>query len=105
MVKQHHEKFDGNGYPDGLKGKEIMIGARILSVADVFDAMTSDRPYRLAIPTEDVIKEITASSGSQFDPEVVDAFQKVYEKHKEEWPLFNSDNLVGSLSEPVVMKT
>ena len=105
LIRQHHERFDGKGYPDGLKSREITLGARILAVADVFDAITSDRPYRLAKSCEQALKEIAECSGSQFDPEVVEAFQKAYEKHKEEWPLFNSDSLVSLLKEPVAMKT
>lgn len=70
----HHERFDGNGYPRGIKGKEIPLMARIVSVADAFDAMTSDRPYRKAMPKEEAIKEILKNSGTQFDPGVVEKF-------------------------------
>lgn len=70
----HHERFDGSGYGSGKKGEEIPIGARILAVADAFDAMTSDRPYRKSIPQEEAIRRIREGSGTQFDPVVVEAF-------------------------------
>ncbi len=73
-VAHHHERWDGGGYPDGLRGEEIPLEARILAVADAYDAMTSHRPYRRAIPPEDAVWELLDASGSQFDPQVVDAF-------------------------------
>jgi HD-GYP domain-containing protein (c-di-GMP phosphodiesterase class II) len=76
MVLQHHERFDGKGYPDGLSGKTISLGARILAVADVFDSLISDRPYRKAMEYEKVMKIINEGAGNQFDPEVVRAFMK-----------------------------
>ena len=72
----HHEKFDGSGYPNGLKGEEIPIFARIVAVADVFDALTSDRPYKKAWDSKDAIELIKKNSGSHFDPECVEAFLK-----------------------------
>jgi HD-GYP domain-containing protein (c-di-GMP phosphodiesterase class II) len=74
IVRHHHERFDGHGYPDGLRGEAIDIGARIFSVADTLDAMTSDRPYRKGTTFANAIAEITRCSGTQFDPEVVRAF-------------------------------
>ncbi len=74
IVKHHHECFDGTGYPDGLKQEEIPFLARILSVADAIDAMSSDRPYRKSMSKEEIIKELKRCSGSQFDPSVVRAF-------------------------------
>ncbi|MBI5886606.1 MAG: response regulator [Deltaproteobacteria bacterium] len=74
IVGAHHENFDGTGYPKSLKGGEIPVGARIISVVDIFDAMTSDRPYRKGIPTADVIKEMRQVSGTQLDPEMVNLF-------------------------------
>lgn len=74
IILQHHERWDGKGYPQGLKGEAIPIEARIVSVLDAFDAMTSDRPYRKALPIERVIGELKRCSGTQFDPKVVDAF-------------------------------
>ncbi|MDD5285683.1 MAG: HD domain-containing protein [Desulfuromonadaceae bacterium] len=73
-VKHHHEKFNGKGYPDGLKGEEIDITARIIAVADSFDAMTTNRPYRSGLTLEVAFDELRKYSGSQFDPEIVEAF-------------------------------
>jgi HD-GYP domain-containing protein (c-di-GMP phosphodiesterase class II) len=75
MARNHHERFDGKGYPDGLKGKEIPLAARILTVADAFDAMTSDRPYRRALSEEVAAAEIRRNAGSQFCPDVVAALE------------------------------
>jgi len=74
LVRHHHERYDGGGYPDKLKGEEIPIGARIISVADSFQAMTEDRPYRRAMNQEIAVQRLRDSSGTQFDPRVVDAF-------------------------------
>jgi HD-GYP domain-containing protein (c-di-GMP phosphodiesterase class II) len=73
-VYYHHERFDGRGYPDGIKGDDIPIQARIISVADSFDAMTSNRAYRDAFPAADALREIERNRGTQFDPQVADAF-------------------------------
>lgn len=73
-VKSHHERWDGNGYPSGLKGEEIPMGGRIVSLADVFDALTSTRPYRTAMTREKAIEFLQAGSGTQFDPRVVETF-------------------------------
>jgi len=73
MARNHHERFDGNGYPDGLAGAEIPLAARVLTVADAFDAMTSDRPYRAALATEEALAEIRRNAGTQFCPRVVAA--------------------------------
>jgi len=73
VIKNHHERWDGKGYPDGLKGEEIPLLARILSVADAFDAMNSDRAYRKALPFEHCLNELIKNRGIQFDPEVLDA--------------------------------
>jgi putative two-component system response regulator len=70
----HHERFDGNGYPQGLKGEEIPLIGRICSVADIFDALTSERPYKKAWSFEDAIKEIQNCIGKNFDPIVANAF-------------------------------
>ena len=82
LIKYHHERLDGNGYPDKLKGSQIPLGARILHVADSFDSMTSDRPYRPAPGIEYAISELKDKSGSQFDGRVVDTFMNVLEKQK-----------------------
>ena len=78
IVRAHHEKWDGSGYPYGLKGTEIPIGARILSAVDYLDALASDRQYRRAMPLDDVMRRLTAESGKGFDPKVVDVLQKRY---------------------------
>jgi HD-GYP domain-containing protein (c-di-GMP phosphodiesterase class II) len=75
IVRSHHERFDGGGYPMGLRGEEIPLAARIFAIADSFDAMTSDRPYRSALSTEEAVAEICAGSGTQFDPSCVQAFR------------------------------
>ena len=73
-VRAHHERFDGHGYPDGRRGGEIPFEARILAVADAYDAMTSERPYSEAMLLEQAREELAAGAGSQFDPQVVAAF-------------------------------
>jgi putative nucleotidyltransferase with HDIG domain len=77
IVHHHHEHYDGSGYPDGLAGEDIPLGARIFSLADALDAMTSDRPYRKAMTLEDAITEIERCSGKQFDPSIVSAFLRI----------------------------
>jgi response regulator RpfG family c-di-GMP phosphodiesterase len=74
VVRSHHERWDGAGYPDGLEGTDIPLGARVFAVADALDAMTSDRPYRRALPWREAAKEIRRQTGAQFDPTVVKAF-------------------------------
>lgn len=77
VVAQHHERWDGNGYPAGLAGEAIHITGRVLAVADVFDALRSHRPYRLGMPLSKVVRVIEEGSGSHFDPSVVEAFRRV----------------------------
>ncbi len=77
-VRSHHEHYDGTGYPDGLAGEAIPIEARIMAVADAFDAMTSNRPYRNALPEEDALVELRRNAGTHFDPRVVAAFEQIY---------------------------
>jgi len=79
-VKYHHEQIDGKGYPDGLKGESIPMIAKIVAVADTYDAMTTDRPYRRGLSKETAIEELKRCSGTQFDQEVVNAFIQAYEK-------------------------
>jgi HAMP domain-containing protein len=79
-ILHHHERFDGSGYPEGLQGEHIPIIARILTVADTFDAMTSDRPYRSGLSREVAVTEIRQGAGGQFDPRIVEAFMTAYEK-------------------------
>jgi response regulator RpfG family c-di-GMP phosphodiesterase len=77
IVLSHQERFDGSGYPEGLKGDEIPLGARIFAVVDTFDAMTSDRPYRKALSIEAACEEIERCSGTQFDPRVAECFLSI----------------------------
>jgi ribonuclease P protein subunit RPR2 len=77
VVRSHHERWDGRGYPDGLQGEEIPMAARVFAVADVLDALTTDRPYRPASPLSVARKMIVAESGSHFDPQVIAAFRSI----------------------------
>src|SRR5712691_620078 len=78
IVRSHHEKWDGSGYPDGLKGEEIPIGARILSAVDCLDALASDRQYRKAMPIDKAMEIVAEQSGKAYDPQVVEILQKRY---------------------------
>jgi putative nucleotidyltransferase with HDIG domain len=80
LILYHHEHFDGGGYPDNLKGEQIPVGARILHVADAFEAMTSNRPYRNSLGKSEAFRRLTECSGKQFDPEVIDAFLRLAKK-------------------------
>ncbi len=82
MILYHQEKWDGSGYPKGLKGEEIPLGSRIVGVVSAYHAMTTDRPYRKALSDREAVREIKVQSGVQFDPKVVDAFVRVFEKEK-----------------------
>jgi len=81
IARHHHERWDGTGYPDGLKGEKIPPGARIMAVADAYDAMTSDRPYRKAVSPLEAVEELLRCKGTQFDPEAVDAFIIALKEH------------------------
>jgi HD-GYP domain-containing protein (c-di-GMP phosphodiesterase class II) len=83
MARYHHERLDGNGYPDGLKGDEIPAGAKIVTLADSFDAMTTDRPYRKRLPLADVLEDFRVNTGTQFEPKVVCAFCRAFLKEIE----------------------
>jgi putative nucleotidyltransferase with HDIG domain len=80
IIEQHHERFDGTGYPHGLVGEDVLLEARILAVADTYDAMTSDRPYRKALAHDIAIGEIAQNAGTQFDPEVARAFIAMFQE-------------------------
>ena len=84
LILYHQERYDGKGYPKGLKGEGIPLIARILAVADAFDAMTSERPYRKGMPIEKAIGIINGEKSNQFDPEVVDAFLKIYKERQQD---------------------
>lgn len=77
FILHHHERFDGQGYPGGLRGLEIPIGSRIVAVIDAFDAMISSRPYRAGLPSDEALQRLIQASGSQFDPQVVQAFAQI----------------------------
>lgn len=74
IVRHHHERWDGAGYPDGLAGETIPLGARIVAVVDAYDAMTTDRPYRRAMPREVALERLRAAAGSQLDPALIEVF-------------------------------
>jgi HD-GYP domain-containing protein (c-di-GMP phosphodiesterase class II) len=77
IVYSHHERWDGKGYPKGLRGDEVVLGGRVFPIADTFDAMTSDRPYRRALSFDRAIDEIARGSGTQFWPDAVEAFLSI----------------------------
>ncbi|MBW3633331.1 MAG: HD domain-containing protein [Chloroflexi bacterium] len=79
IIRHHHERWDGTGYPDGLEGERIPLGARIIAVADAFDAMTSDRVYRAALQVDVAFAELARGRGTQFDPQIVDLFQSAFQ--------------------------
>jgi HD-GYP domain-containing protein (c-di-GMP phosphodiesterase class II) len=80
VARSHHERWDGGGYPDGLAGEAIPFAAQIVTVADSFDAMTHDRPYKASRPVEEAVREIRVCAGSQFSPRVVDALIALHER-------------------------
>ena len=89
IAEGHHEKYDGNGYPARLSGEDIPLSARIVAVADVFDALTSKRPYKEAWPVEKALDYLNAEAGKHFDPDVILAFKQalsrimlIYQEHK-----------------------
>jgi HD-GYP domain-containing protein (c-di-GMP phosphodiesterase class II) len=83
IVRHHHERGDGRGYPDGLAGEAIPFGARVIAVADTYDAMTTDRPYRRALSHEEALAELQRGAGTQFDPVVVAAFERALARARE----------------------
>lgn len=86
IIRSHHERWDGKGYPDQLKGEQISFSARIVSIADAFDAMTSSRSYRSAMPVEEAYKRVIEGQGTQFDPDLVELFKEVFP----EWVNFHN---------------
>jgi putative nucleotidyltransferase with HDIG domain len=88
IIKSHHERWDGKGYPEQLKGNEIPYSARVVSIADAFDAMTSSRSYRSAMPFEVAYNRIIEGQGTQFDPELVEKFKEVFP----EWAVFHKNS-------------
>ena len=80
VVRSSHERWDGQGYPDGLEGEEIPIESRIVSCCDAFNAMTTDRPYRSARPTQWALDELRAGAGTQFDPAIVDVVTRLMQE-------------------------
>jgi HD-GYP domain-containing protein (c-di-GMP phosphodiesterase class II) len=82
----HHERWDGKGYPSGMRGRSIPLEARLLAVADAFDAMTSQRPYRPALTTDHALAELCSCAGSQFDPEIAALFLDVWSEQADCWP-------------------
>jgi len=85
VVRHHHERFDGTGYPEGLIGEDIPLGARIISVVDAFDSMIRERPYGYGISRETALEEIENNSGTQFDPQVVRALLEVVWELGDRW--------------------
>jgi diguanylate cyclase (GGDEF)-like protein/putative nucleotidyltransferase with HDIG domain len=98
-ILHHHERYDGMGYPSGLTGENIPIEARILSVADAYDAMVSLRPYRKQLSFQEAIDELKNCSGSQFDPVIVDTFVKIMQKKNTEAIAYNKDEYVSKLKD------
>jgi HD-GYP domain-containing protein (c-di-GMP phosphodiesterase class II) len=86
IIREHHERWDGKGYPAGLKGEDIFLPARIFMMADTFDAMTCDRPYRKALPIHAALEEIDAHAGTQFDPEIARVWCELVEDAERDGP-------------------
>ncbi len=114
IVRYHQEAYNGSGYPDGLKGEEIPIGARIATAVDAFDAMVTDRPYRKGMTVEKAVEELKRNRGTQFDPTVVDAIVKLYEEGNlkpscvkgsaHQVTAFHTNDAVASSSEGVIRR-
>jgi cyclic di-GMP phosphodiesterase len=97
IVLYHQERYDGTGYPFGLAGDAIPIGARLFAIVDTFDAMTSERPYRAAVTYDDVVQELTRTRGLQFDPVLVDAFLRV---PAEDWARIRGETVEAPFAWP-----
>jgi putative nucleotidyltransferase with HDIG domain len=102
MIRQHHEWFNGKGYPDGIAGEAITIGARILAAADIYDALSSERPYRPALDPDQALQIVQENAGGHLDPVVVDALVKVLEKDTafKEQPAPNLSSIDPNLRAP-----
>jgi len=87
IVRHHHERFDGSGYPDGLADDHIPLGARVVAVADAFEAMTEARPYRRVLTLGEALAELENGAGGQFDPELVEVFVKLARRKTAQWPI------------------
>ena len=85
IIYHHHERYDGKGYPDGLKGENIPLGSRIIAVADTFDAMNSERPYRKRLPEEYILSELKKASGNQLDPNITSVFLSLLKQKPSLW--------------------
>jgi putative nucleotidyltransferase with HDIG domain len=107
IVRHHHENWDGTGYPDGLRGTDIPIGARILSVVDCFDALTSDRPYRPAMSTDEALRILMQRRGTMYDPLIVDTFAASWEKFAANIPADSAEDvtLPATVSNPSEMSS
>lgn len=103
FVRHHHERWDGTGYPDRIRGEEIPLGARILAVADAYDAMTSDRPYRAGMALERALAILEEGAGAQWDPRVVAAFMKVMAERADDVPIYQRSEaaLIGPAADTV----
>ena len=97
IVRHHHENWNGTGYPDGLSGPDIPIGARILAVIDCFDALTSDRPYRRALPAVEALQIIESRRGTMYEPAIVDAFCEMYAENAGRDLVANKEGEIGSV--------
>jgi putative nucleotidyltransferase with HDIG domain len=86
IILHHHERFDGTGYPDGLAGDRIPLGARVVAVVSVFGAMIEERPYRRMLTMEETLSELERGAGSQFDPGVADVFARLVQRRATPWP-------------------
>lgn len=96
IARSHHERWNGNGYPDGLKGEDIPLSARIMAVADVYDALRTKRPYKPAMPHEEVARMLREGSGKDFDPAVVEAFDATEKEFVETYEVYERKSRPGS---------
>ena len=92
IVRHHHERFDGCGYPDGLADDRIPLGARLVAVVDAFGAMTEERPYRKMLTMEEALAELERGAGGQFDPRVVEVFARLARGRATQWPMAHDGN-------------